>query len=605
MIGWESLNPGQSRQPQQWRVPGPNTKLATKPQYTMAGDFPQLNSLKMAGRIWRLVAAVLIAVTVISVLVLAGTPPVSKDALTHHLALPKLYLAKGAMVELPDRVFSYYPMNLDLLYMVPLYLGNDIIAKYMHFCFALLTAGLVYRFLRNRIGTGYGLFGALLFLSTPVILKLSVTVYVDLGLVFFSTAALLALLKWREQNFKTGYLVQASIWCGLALGTKYHGLIVFFVLVNLLFLVSARWAPPRRGSALQALRHAGVFIVIALIVFSPWMIRNTLWKQNPIYPLFNGSIQALLNRAVDATPPAEVATPARTTPTHTPLNHFSYRANAYQESGVDIALIPLRIFFQGQDGTPQFFDGILTPLLLLLPIFAFAGIRADPVPSRVEKTVLLLFAVLFILIIFVSIDMRIRYILPAVPPLVILAAYGVRNLIARTAGMVSTTRRQAILVVVGMVIAGLWLPNFFYLAGPFKTIQPIDYISGRLTRDTYIEQFRPALSVHRYAARHLAKDAVILGLFLGNRSYYSDRDLVFDSGIFPDAVQQAADAGEIAVRLRAQGVTHLIVRYDLFVTWANDNFTAAEKGRVQTFLNDIAPSLYTGRGYGLHALSAG
>jgi hypothetical protein len=568
----------------------------------MSGDYFQLNPLEMAGRAWRLAAVVLLAVTVITVLILAFTPPVSKDALTHHLALPKIYLAKGGMVELPDRVFSYYPMNLDLLYMIPLYLGSDIIAKYMHFGFALLTALLIYRFLRTRIGTGYGLFGVLLFLTTPVVLKLSITVYVDLGLVFFSTAALLALLKWRAQNFKTRYLVQASVWCGLALGTKYHGLIVFFILANLLLLVSVRWTPSRQGRTKQAVRAAGVFVVIALIVFSPWMIRNMLWKSNPIYPLFNGSIQALLNRAADATPPE---TPVQPTRAQVPLNHFSYRANAFKESGAEIALIPLRVFFQGQDGTPQFFDGILNPLLLLLPVFAFAGIRADPVSSRVEKTVLFLFAALFILIIFVSIDMRIRYILPAVPPLAILAAYGVRNLIARTAGIASKTRRQAVLGVVCLMIAGLWLPNYLYLAGLFKTVQPIAYISGRLTRDAYIEQFRPALSVHRYAARHLAEDAVILGIFLGNRSYYSDRDLVFDSGIFPDAVKQAADAGQIAVRLRSQGLTHLIVRYDLFVKWANDNFTSAEKERVQTFLNEFAPRLYTGRGYGLHTLGDG
>ena len=42
--------------------------------------------------------------------------PISRDALTHHLYLPRLYLQHGGIYEIPDLVFSYYPMNLDLLY---------------------------------------------------------------------------------------------------------------------------------------------------------------------------------------------------------------------------------------------------------------------------------------------------------------------------------------------------------------------------------------------------------------------------------------------------------------------------------------------------------
>ena len=111
------------------------------------------------------VIAALIAVVVVGVLILAWVPPVSRDALNHHLAIPKLYLEEGRIFELPDRVFSYYPMNLDLLYMLPLHLGNDIMAKYVHFLFALLTGLLIFSFIQKRIGIGYGLLGVLLFLS--------------------------------------------------------------------------------------------------------------------------------------------------------------------------------------------------------------------------------------------------------------------------------------------------------------------------------------------------------------------------------------------------------------------------------------------------------
>lgn len=97
---------------------------------------------------WVLLALLLSLVGAIAVL--SCVPPVSRDELTHHLVVPKLYLAHGGIFEIPWIVFSYYPMNLDLLYMLPLYLGSDIAAKFVHFSFALMTAGLLFRYLRKN-----------------------------------------------------------------------------------------------------------------------------------------------------------------------------------------------------------------------------------------------------------------------------------------------------------------------------------------------------------------------------------------------------------------------------------------------------------------------
>ena len=140
----------------------------------------------------------LLASLIMLIIILASVPPVSRDALVHHLAVPKLWIAHGGIYEMPDKVFSYYPMTLDLLYLIPLYLGNDIVPKYIHFAFALATSFLIFNYLKRRLDVNYALLGALLFLSTPIVVKLSMTAYVDLGLVFFSTAALMYTLKWRE-----------------------------------------------------------------------------------------------------------------------------------------------------------------------------------------------------------------------------------------------------------------------------------------------------------------------------------------------------------------------------------------------------------------------
>ena len=78
------------------------------------------------------------------------TPPISRDALVHHLAIPKLWIKNGGFYEMPWAPFSYYPMNIDLLYLGCLYLKNETATKFVHFAFALATALLIFIYLKKR-----------------------------------------------------------------------------------------------------------------------------------------------------------------------------------------------------------------------------------------------------------------------------------------------------------------------------------------------------------------------------------------------------------------------------------------------------------------------
>jgi hypothetical protein len=109
------------------------------------------------------ILAVLVLILITGVIILSWVPPVSRDALIHHLALPKLYLKHGGVYEIPFMSFSYYPMNIDFLYLIPLYFGSDIVPKFIHFGFALLTAWLIFYYLRCRINQAYAMVGVVFF----------------------------------------------------------------------------------------------------------------------------------------------------------------------------------------------------------------------------------------------------------------------------------------------------------------------------------------------------------------------------------------------------------------------------------------------------------
>jgi hypothetical protein len=130
------------------------------------------------------------------------TPPIARDALIHHLAIPKLWLKNGGFYDIKWADFSYFPMNIDLLYIIPLYFNKDFIANFIDMGFGIGTALMVYQYLNNKMNHIAGLLGILVFLSTPIVIRSSTQAYVDLGLTFFTTASILAFIRYRDGEFK-------------------------------------------------------------------------------------------------------------------------------------------------------------------------------------------------------------------------------------------------------------------------------------------------------------------------------------------------------------------------------------------------------------------
>lgn len=526
-----------------------------------------------------------VAVLVVSIVFLSCVPPVGKDALTHHLAVPKLYLKHGGIYEIPSMVVSYYPMNLDFLYVIPLYFGNDIVPKFIHFSFALLTSWLVFSYLKRRTSTIYALLGVIFFLSVPIIVKLSITVYVDLGLIFFSTASLLVLLRWVEEGFGLRLLMVSALLGGLAAGTKYNGLIAVFLLTLLVPYLYSRYTRVGNPSSYKAAGYGVLFLFVALLVFSPWMIRNYVWTNNPIFPLYDHwfNPQNAMNRQT--------------------ISHFTYRSLVYHETWWQIALLPVRVFFQGRDGNPQYFDGKLNPFLLLLPFLAFYNMRGDPHVLRGEKKILLAFAGLFFASAFFGSGMRIRYISPIIPPLVLLSIFGVRNMANVVSGVSGRYARNMGFAAIFLIISlSLWL-NPWYIRDQYEYVDPLNYLSGSSSRDEYIAKFLPEYPAMRYINENLPHDARILFIYLGNRGYYCDREYIFDMyrnrSTFRQLVKASSDPETIFLGLKGMEITHLLICYDIFDRWVKANFTPKDREVMKAFFGKYVKHLFSKRGYGV------
>lgn len=176
---------------------------------------------------WHIFSFFCFSLLIVFVLLMGSVPPVSRDALTHHLVVPKLYLQHGSIYEIKEIEFSYYPQLVDLLYVIPLYFKNDIAPNYIHFLFAMMTSFLIFKYLKYKTNKTISCIAAFFFLVIPVIIKLSVTAYVDLGLYFFSFLTLYMLCLWCRHD-RVQFLIFSGVSCGLAMSVKYNGLITFF-----------------------------------------------------------------------------------------------------------------------------------------------------------------------------------------------------------------------------------------------------------------------------------------------------------------------------------------------------------------------------------------
>ncbi len=539
----------------------------------------------------------------------ASVPPVSRDALTHHLALPKLYLKHGGLVELPNIPFSYYPMNLDLLYLAALAFGNDILPKFIHLVFGLLTAWLMYKYLKTRMSAVFGLMGALLWLSTPIVVRLASEVYVDLGVAFFGFASIYMLIRWVDSEFKTRHLMWSGVWCGLSLGTKYNALLIFAILCLMVPFIRSREGTKKKDfrreniqastignkqAMLPVLNATICFAVISLSVFSPWMIRNMVMKNNPIYPMFKQVFNADDKQGVEW---SRTSTMVQDTSGTMTVRHL-----VFKESLGYMALMPLRIFYEGRDDSPRYFDGKLNPFLLVFLIVGILPVGTMTVKLRAEQHIWFWFSAIFILMAFFTAPIRIRYLVPALPAIVVLSMMGIYrswDYIRKTDAVGFKYFYTILLSMAVIVMIGY---NANYMAERIRKVQPMGYVSGKVSSDEYITKRRPEYPLIKYVNERLAPDAVLLGLFLGQRMYYFDRDITFNEGLLLNAVADSENAYDILQHLNKKKITHLMVRLDLYQNWLRMKLEPSDILKLNTFLQYHTHKIEEMNGFGLYGL---
>ena len=528
-----------------------------------------------------------IASIIILEIILGLLPPIARDALIHHLAIPKLWLINGGFYEIKWAEYSYYPMNVDLLYLISLYFHNDNIPNFIHLGFGIGTAGLIYNYLRSRFGPVAGLSGALLFLSTPIVVRLSTVAYVDLGLTFFLTASIMAFIRWRSGKYQENkWLVLSAITMGLALGTKYNALVAwFFISLAVVFIYS-------RDTKIQgqAVKYGAIFFLISLIVFSPWLIKNLILTGNPLFPLFKGLFTALSNNSEGAYSVTGNAY----------RGLFQMREMMYGEGFWETLLIPIRFFFQGQDHSDRYFDGVLNPLLILFIPFVFLNKS-----YRGDKVFLAMFAFFIIVATFFLDNIRIRYIMPAIPILAIISIIGIINFFGWSRTKIKPLRYACLAVaIVVLIVCGI--QNIKYIKNYFQSLQPLSYLGKSETRDTYLKRNLQSYPAIEFINKNTPAAARIRLFFLAGRGYYLNRvyqdDASFGMGVINSLVANSNEDRLFRNYLSSLDCTHFLMRMDMFIKFLKDNYSPETIELLFRRLGKETELMYQANGYGVYRI---
>lgn len=457
------------------------------------------------------------------------TPPISRDALIHHLAIPKWYIKQHGIVDIPFSIPSYYPPLMEMLYTGALLLSSDLLAQLLHFIFFLGSLLFTYVLGKQFLSRPMSLLATLLFGSLPVVCQVSSIAYADLGLTFFTLGGFFALLQWSTTRAQ-GWFSLGALMTGFAVACKYNGCIVLFSFMLGIILIFHRWQVPLK----LLIKHLLLFSIVVIMVNFFWLARNAVFTGNPLYPLAGNYLGKPY------------------LPYQTQLSQYQIRHLLWGETLGDQILLPWNLSLKTISKARYELDGVINPIFLVfLPFFILSS------PKNRSIKFIGFFCLLYFLVFWASSRVRLRYLMPIYPMLGIITAYT----FAQWEG-----KRKKILIAVPLGLS--FILNLYWLLVYTSSINPIDFLVGKETRQAFLNQHIPSYPVFEYINTFLPQGVRIMFLYggnYGNDGYYLDCGYFFDSRDMgytgKEILNKATTSEEVRKEFARRGITHVLINW--------------------------------------------
>ncbi|MBN1899782.1 hypothetical protein JW926_00485 [Candidatus Sumerlaeota bacterium] len=498
-------------------------------------------------------------------LLFALAPPSGLDEQQYHLNVPQTYIRNHGFVIIENMgEQAKFPQNVEMLYAFAMLLHSDILAKLINFYFGVLCLALIWAFVK-KFFTFNALLPCAFFYCSWLVYYISSRANVDLGLAFFEGVMIFSLLIWRdgcsrsEKNLRRNYYFYFSAVCaGFSLGVKYTTLFGIMGIIGVFFFYGiGEW----KNKWKAWISSLFIYGAVALAVFSPWMIKNTLLYGMPFAPYrisnhlrLAAGIKTQTGNATDAKSPIAQLRER---------NALLYKGAYPRSSFLDFLLIPYNATIYG-DWPMQVFDTLAAPFYLMFFPFIFF-FRKKP-----EHVKTLLFYALIVYCQWHVMQPITRYLTPVLLLMTILLAYVIHRLELIDHILMAYAMKALKGIILIMLLITLASQILI-----FASINPLYYLMGFETKSSYLSRANPAgiQPVIDYINENLPQESRIL-LLWEKRGYYIRRDYQEDASgnIFALAMLKFENPKEASIELKKMGYTHILADLNLPGKWFGSGY---------------------------------
>ncbi len=447
----------------------------------------------------------------------ALAPPTAGDALCYHLELPKQFLQAESICFVPWHDNATFPLLTEMWFAWGMALEGAVTAQLIHWGLGVLFAAATACLARGLVGREWAWTAGAIALLIPGVTNQMTAPLNDIALAAFTT---LALVAWRnclpasgntEPACRRAWILRAGLMGGAILSIKYVGLIFNAALAFATFCI---WVRNRFAIRQTIIASVGV-LAIAMIICGTWYVRAAWHHGNPVYPFF-GSLAG----AADA--------PETLRESKLPLTW----------SASDVASAPWRITMD-----PEEFGGrghqIGCLILALVPGLVLA--------RRLRGLGYLLMFALGYFFIWYALRQNLRFLLPAIPPLVVGATWVIAEL-GRCQTSPKWIARAAVVAALGLM--AIW--------PAYRARRQVAVALGVESREEYLHREEPTYLAARFADNALDGEAKILSQ--DYRLYYFTQSVTREN-IYRRETGYDRDLApvDVSAELRAAGYTHVLL----------------------------------------------
>jgi len=199
------------------------------------------------------------------------------DAVVYHLLGPKVWIREGIIRPVPDNCHTAMPQTGETLYATAMMFGGSRAPGPLNvvvFCTLLLVAASIAK--RAGLDSFETWWAVALVVTMPAVVSGSTHVFVDGMYAAFVLAA--ARIGFDAETI--GDFALVGLFAGLALGTKYTGILAVPIILLCVFLkklFEGKLESP-------AIRKSIAAVAVAILVASPYYLRNWILLGSPVYP---------------------------------------------------------------------------------------------------------------------------------------------------------------------------------------------------------------------------------------------------------------------------------------------------------------------------------